>query len=233
MPERLPHSSPVPVSPPNEPVPANDPVPRPLQWIRDNSLPITGLLLLILLCCLVAHYSPIKIDWPATHEFTGSVQNVVQVFALCAGGCWAYFKFVKARTFQQSLTPAVSGHFVMLDGVVYLIATIQIKNVGSSRIDFDCETSALILYEYVPSSDIYGVKYKRLTSLALFEAKKERYVEPNEAIEVQQFISIPGPLKLAYRLEADISSTSGFTWSAMSVVDKTSLSDNAVGLIGL
>ena len=229
MPKRVPHSSPAPVPTPNEPVP------RPLQWIRDNSLPITGLLLLVLLFCLIAHYSRIKIDWPATHEFTGSIQNLVQVLALCAGGCWAYFKFVKARTFQQSLTPAVTGRFVVLDGVVYLIATIQIKNVGSSRIDFDREGSALILYEYIPSSDasVYAVEDKRLASFAVFEPKKARYAEPNEAIEVQQFISIPGPLKLAYRLEADISSTSGFTWRAMCIVDETSLRDNVAGLIGL
>ena len=221
MPERLPHSSPTPVRVPDEPVPG------PLQWFRDNSLPLSGLLLLVLVCCLVAH-SPFKIDWATTHQFTGSIQNVVQVLALCAGGCWAYFKFVKARTFQQSLTPAVTGRFVRLDGVVYLIATVQIKNVGSSRIDFDREISTLILYEYTASSDagVYAVKDKRLASFDVFEAKKQRYVEPNEAIEVQQFMAIPGPLKVAYRLEADIFSTSGFIWRAMSIVDRASLRDN-------
>jgi len=229
MPERLPHSSPTPGRAPDEPVPG------PLQWFRDNSLPLSGLLLLVLVCCLAAHYSPLKIDWAITHQFTGSIQNVVQVLALCAGGCWAYFKFVKARTFQQSLTPTVSGRLVVLDGMFYLIATIQIKNVGSSRIDFDREASTLILYEYIPSSDaaVYAVKDKRLASFEIFVAKNERYVEPNEAIEVQQFILIPCQPKLAYRLEADIFSTSGFTWRAMSIVDKASLSDNVAGLIGM
>jgi hypothetical protein len=229
MPERLPHSSSTP-----EQV-SNEPIPRPLQWIKDNGLLITGLLLLGLLFFLIAHYSSIRIDWPTTHAFTGSIQNVVQVLALCAGGCWAYFKFIKGRTFQESLTPAVTGRFVALDGVVYLIATIQIKNVGSSRIDFDRQTSALVLYEYTQSLDteVHAVKNKRLTSFNVFEREKERYVEPNETIEVQQFISIPGPLKLAYRLEADILSTSGFIWRAASIVDKASLRDNAAGLVGL
>ena len=226
MPERLPHSSPAPVRPPNEPVP------RPLLWFRDNSLPLVGLLLLVLVFCLVAHYSPFKIDWTTTHQFTGSIQNVVQMLALCAGGCWAYFKFIKARTFKQSLTPAVTGRFVMVDGVVYLIATIQIKNVGSSRIDFDREASGLILYEYStrPEATVHAVTDERVTSFPIFDLKKERYAEPKEDIEVQRLISIPGPLKLAYRLEAEILSTSGFSWSAASIVDKTCLRDNSADL---
>jgi len=226
MSEQLPHSTP--------PVQVhNEPVPRPLQWVKDNSLPIIGLLLLVLLFYLVAHYSSIQIDWVATHNFTGSMRDVIQVLAFCAGGWWAYFKFVKGRTFQESLTSRVTGRFVSLDGIVYLVATIQIKNVGSSKIDLDREDSALILYDYIASSDaeIHAVADKRLTSFAVFR-EKARYIEPNEDIEIQRFISIPGPLKFAYRLEIKILSNSGFIWSAESIVDKSSLRDNAADLIG-
>ena len=227
MSEHLPHSS--------EPALQvhNEPVPRSLQWIKDNSLPIIGLLLLVALFCLVAHYSSVKIDWATTHDFTGSIQDFVQVLALLAGGWWAYFKFVKGRTFQESLTPAVTGRFVSLDGAVYLVATIQIKNVGSSKIDFDREASALILFEYTASSDaeIHAVADKRLTSFAVFK-EKDRYIEPNEGIEVQRFISIPDPLRLAYRLEVEILSNSGFTWSVATIVDKSSLRDNVAELVG-
>lgn len=212
----------------------DEPVPKPLQWIKDNSLPMLGLLLLALLICLVQRYSSVTIDWTTTHGVTGSMRDLVQVLAFCAGGWWAYFKFIKGRMFQESLTPGVMGRFVSLDGVVYLVATIQIKNVGSSRIDFDHEASALILYEYIASSDmeIHGVADQRLTSFAVFKGK-DRYIEPNEDIEVQQFISIPGPLKLAYRLEVEIFSNPGFTWSAMSIVDKSSFRDNLGESIGL
>jgi hypothetical protein len=228
MSEQLPHSSAPSLGPDNEPVP------KPLHWLKDNSLPIVGLLLLVSLVCLAAHYSSIKIDWATTHDFTGSIQDLVQVIAFCAAGWWAYFKFIKGRTFQESLTPSVKGRFVSLDGVVYLVATIFIKNVGSSRIDFDHAASALVLYEYMPSEDveIHAVEEKRLTSFAVFKGK-ERYIEPNEDIEVQHFISIPGPLKLAYCLEMEILSNAGFSWSAMSIVDKSTLRDNVAELIGL
>jgi len=212
----------------------SEPDPKPLVWIRNNSVPILGLLLVVLLFCLFAHYSSIKINWATTHDFTGAIQDVVQILAFIAGGWWAYFKFIKGRTFQESLTPAVAGRFVSLDGAMYLVATIQIKNVGSSKIDFDREASALILYEYTASSDpeIHAVVDKRLTSFAVFK-EKDRYIEPNEGIEVQRFIAIPSSLNLAYRLEVEILSNSGFTWSAASIVDKSSLRDNVVELIGL
>ena len=208
----------------------DEPAPKPLQWIQDNSLPILGSLLLVVLICLVAHYSSIEIDWATTNDFTGSIQDLVQVIAFCAAGWWAYFKFIKGRTFQESLTPSVRGRFVSLDGVVYLVATILIKNVGSSRIDFDRATSALVLYEYISSSgsneEIHAVEERRLTAFAIFKGT-DRYIEPNEGVEIQEFISISAPLKPAYRLEVEIFSASGFTWLATSVVDKSSIRDNA------
>ena len=221
MSEDLPHSS--------EPALQihNEPVPKPLQWLKDNSLPIIGLLLLVALFCLVAHYSSIKIDWATTRDFIGAIRDLVQVIALCAAGCWAYFKFIRGRTFQESLTPAVDGHFVLLDGVVYLIATIKIKNVGSSKIDFDHDATGLILYEYTVGSDadIHAVGDRRLTSFAVFK-EKDRYIEPNQDIEVQRLISVPGQLKLAYRIEVEIFSNSGITWTAATIVDKSSVRDN-------
>jgi hypothetical protein len=117
---------------------------------------------------------------------------------------------------------------VVLNGVNHLIATIQIKNIGSSRIDFDREGSALILYEYTASSDpeVYAAENRSLASFDVFDGKRERYVEPKEAIEVQQLIAFRGPLKLAYRLETELFSTSGFWWGAESIVHNLPLEDN-------
>ena len=81
----------------------SEPIPRPLQWLRENSLPLLGLLLIAFLVCFGVHLFSIKIDWTNTNHFTGSLQNIVQVLAFIAGGFWAYFKFIKGRTFQESL----------------------------------------------------------------------------------------------------------------------------------
>lgn len=156
------------------------------------------------------------------------MRDLVQAAAFCAAGCWAYFKFIKGRTFQEILTPAIAGHFVLLDGVIYLIATIKIKNVGSSKVAFDRDATALILYEYTVGSDadIHAVGDRRLTLFAVFK-EKGRYIEPNQDIEIQRLISVPGQLKLAYRLEVEIFSNSGIIWTAATIVDKSSVSDNS------
>ena len=190
---------------------------------------------LALMVCLIGHFSTAIIDLGRTKDIIEMTKNVLEMLAVTAGGIWAYFKFVKGRTFKESLTPAVSGRFASIDGVNYLIATTQIKNVGLSKIEFDREGSALILFEYTPSpeNEIHTVADSRLTSFDVF-SEKDRYIEPNEIMEGHRFIAVPGTLKLAYRLEVEIASTAGFTWRATNIVDKSSLSGN-IGkeLIGL
>src|SRR6185369_15541714 len=91
-------------------------IPSAIQWLREFSLPLIGLLLSILALCLIAHYSSIKIDWTVTRDFTGSIQSIVQTLAFLVGGTWAYYKFVKGRSFQESLSPIISGRFASIDG---------------------------------------------------------------------------------------------------------------------
>ena len=134
-------------------------IPSGLQWLREFSLPIMGVLVVLLAMCLIAHYSSITINWSVTRDFTGSIQSVVQTFAFVFGGFWAYYKLIKGRSFQDSLSPAISGRFASIDGAVYLVVSIQIKNAGSTKVDFNHKGSALIVYEYtVPSeTEIHGV----------------------------------------------------------------------------
>jgi hypothetical protein len=218
----------------NQRVKRNLEIPSGLQWVREFSLPIIGVLVILLTLCVIAHYSSITINWSVTKDFTGSIQSVVQTFAFLVGGIWAYYKFVKGRSFQDSLSPAISGRLASIDGAVYLVISIQIKNAGSTKVDFNHKGSAVIVYEYTATSEaeIHTVADKRLTAFDLFKPNEE-YVEPNEVIELRSFIAIPGPVQLGYRIEVEILSISGFTWTATSIVDKASMSDNRPELIGL
>jgi hypothetical protein len=183
--------------------------------------------------CLTVHYSTIVIDWARTKEFVETLKNAVEIAAVLGGGLWAYFKFVKGRTFQESLTPQISGKFVLIDGATYLIVSTGVKNVGSSRIVFSAAASALIVFEYQPSSqpDIHTVADKRLTSFDVFSLN-DQYVEPNEILEEQRLIAIPTSPKLGLRLELEVMSASGFTWRASTIVDKSSLDGNIYSGVG-
>jgi hypothetical protein len=208
-------------------------VPRPVEWIREHSLPILGLLTFALFVCLLAHYSSIEIDWATTNNFTSSVQNVVQILAFLVGGWWAYFKFIKGKTFQESLIPLVSGCFIAVDSAVRLVVTIQVRNVGSSKIDLDHTDSVLFLFEYISTdqSEIHTVAAKKLASFDVLNPKN-RCIEPNGVIEVHQFIAISRPSKSAYRLEVEILSESGSAWTASAIVESSALIDNHPELFG-
>jgi len=201
------------------------PKPEVVKFIRENGVPIAGALSLILLWCLVNHYSATTVDWSRTKDLTDGFRNVTQGLAFIAGGIWAYFKFVKGRTFKESLVPAISGKFTSIDSVNYLIVTIQIKNVGSSIIEID-HRSALIILEYIasPSTELHKVDDKRVGAFDVFN-RADNYIEPNEIIEAQRLIAMPVPLKFAYGLEVQVASMKGFTWRANYIVDKSTLDD--------
>lgn len=149
----------------------NEPIPDSIRWFREHSVPITGVVVVFLVVCLVGPTS--RIDWTKAKDFTDVFRNVTQSLAFIAGGIWAYFKFVKARTFQESLIPVVSGKFVAIEDRVYLVATIQVKNVGLSKIEFSQKGSALMVFEYAPTSleKIQTVEGKQVTAFDLFEPR--------------------------------------------------------------
>ena len=211
---------------------ADPPEPDPdfIKWLREYCVPIVGTVSGVLMWCLIAHYSSITIDWTSTKDFAETFANVTQSLALIAGGVWAYFKFVKGRTFRDRLTPTVSGRCVSIDGSRFLIVTTQLQNVGLSRIAFDQEVSSLVVFEYVRSEaeEILSVNNSRLTSFKVF-GDKDRYLEPNEVTERKTLIALPGVSNIGYQLELKIFSDSGYTWRTTTIVERSTFEDNEVG----
>lgn len=198
-----------------------------INWLKEHCVPVTGMVSGALLLCLVVHYSSTTVDWARTKDFTEAFANVTQSFALIAGGVWAYFKFARGRTFQDRLVPTVSGKCVSIDDAVFLIVTTQIKNVGLSRIAFDQEASSLVVFECVTSEaeKVLGVVNNRLTIFKLFGGD-DRYIEPNEFIERQCLIALPGVSRIGYELELKVLSDSGYVWRTTTIVGKSGFAHN-------
>jgi hypothetical protein len=116
-----------------------EPDPNFVKWLRENCVPLVGMVCGALALCLVAHYGSTTVNWARTKDFNEAFANVTQTLALIAGGVWAYFKFAKGRTFRDRLIPTVSGKFISIDGSVFLIVATQLQNVGLSRIALDHE----------------------------------------------------------------------------------------------
>jgi hypothetical protein len=60
------------------------------------------------------------------------VRNVATAVALIVGGIWAYFKFVKGRTYRPRLEIGLFGQWRLINGEHQLHARITVKNIGAS-----------------------------------------------------------------------------------------------------
>jgi len=200
----------------------NEPEPDFVKWLKENCVPILGMVFGALVLCLVAHYGSTTVDWARTKDFTEAFTNVTQTLALIAGGVWAYFKFAKGRTFRNRLIPTVSGKFISIDGSVFLVVMIQLQNVGLSRIAFEQGASAIAVFEFVPAQteEILRVKNNLLASFRVF-GDTDRYIEPNEVVERQTLIALPRVSTVGYQLEFKVLSDSGYEWRATTIVDKS------------
>ncbi|HEU4871915.1 MAG TPA: hypothetical protein VFT44_02370 [Pyrinomonadaceae bacterium] len=197
-----------------------EPHPEWAEWLKEHCIPICGVLLLLLVFSLVSHFRT-GTGWSKARDIADTLAKVVQVLAIIVGGWWTYFKFIKGRTYRESLILIVSGKLLTIDSQTYLIATISVRNVGQSLVEFTPDAGALRVFGYTSStsSEIMTVKdYK----LAQFVALDELSIEPNAVIEQMRLISIPIEMRLGIRLEFEIISNhrKKYGWTTSFIVEK-------------
>jgi hypothetical protein len=62
------------------------------------------------------------------------IGTTVTAAALILGGIWAYFKYVKGRTYRPRISVALSGQWRLVNGRHLLHARVTVGNVGASNI---------------------------------------------------------------------------------------------------
>lgn len=71
------------------------------------------------------------------------VQKTAATVAIVGTAGWAYFKFVRDRTFRRRVELTISGEVRRAQGVVYLLTDSTAKNIGLSKFEIDHEKSGL------------------------------------------------------------------------------------------
>ena len=199
-----------------------EPHPEWTEWFKEHSVPICGVLLMLLVFSLVSHFRG-GTGWSKARDIADTLAKVVQILAIMVGGWWTYFKFMKGRAYQESLIPIVSGKLLTIDSKTYLVANISVENVGQSVIEFAPDASALRIFEYTSStsSEIIAVKDNQL---AQFVALDKLSIEPVEIIQRTVFMSVPVEVRLGLRLELLITSNhrKKYSWRTSFLVEKNS-----------
>jgi hypothetical protein len=210
----------------NEPAPVDSqPTPDPpdpafIKWLQENGVPIIGVLCILLVACIVFHYSSASTGTKDTAE---TFNNFIQATALITAGLWAIFTFTKGRQFKESLVPTVSGKTVSINGQTFILVNTEIRNIGQSKIRFLTGVSTLEVYEYIktPVTEVITMPDKMIRRFDPLH-KEDLYIEPNEIIYGARLIAIPYPPDLGFRLELKIiSAKDQYTWRTSCIVEKS------------
>jgi hypothetical protein len=216
-----PHSQPNVTAPDLPPtLTKKEPHPEWVEWFKENSILIGGVLLMLLVFCVVSHFR-VATGWSKARDIADTLSKVVQIFAIIVGGWWGYFKFIKGRAYQESLIPSVSGRLLTIDSQTYLIADIRVENVGQSLVEFAPNASSLKVFGYRKStlSEIMPVNNIKL---AQFVALDDLSIEPKGIIARTSLMSVPIEVQVGLRLELEIISNhrKKYSWRASFIVER-------------
>ncbi|OBJ56517.1 hypothetical protein A9W95_13455 [Mycobacterium sp. 1423905.2] len=67
-------------------------------------------------------------------DLTGGIQSLVTAAGVVVGGCWAYFKFVRGRTYRPRLAVDLSGQWRRLNDTDVLHVRVRVTNIGASMV---------------------------------------------------------------------------------------------------
>jgi hypothetical protein len=138
---------------------------------------------------------------------TDIVRNIATSFAVVVGGGWAYFKFVRGRTFANRAELEVSASLQRGISGLYLYAVVTLKNDGLSKLPLNSKYKAIRLYGLMDEdgSHIETAKWKRLSTRPILD--QHEWLEGEETVTDTVLYSLPSASKTdashaAYQLEA-------------------------------
>lgn len=143
------------------------------------------------------------------------------------GGTWAYFKFVRGRTFKPNLVPKVAGETRYKNGEVYLIVTTEVENAGASKVSVNHQYTVIRVFTATPISGFEGpIGWTHFQTERILGHHK--HLEPGGSAVDTTLFRIQCEGCIALRLEVGITSTKRDNWTAVGIVNLVEGVDNVV-----
>lgn len=118
------------------------------------------------------------------------VSKIITASATILAGGWAYYRFVKGRVFKPRLTLTVSARQLRIHGTAYLLSTIELSNIGLSRIDISSATLRVTsLAGESVAKDASKPKRVRLDTSKVLLA--HTWIESGEVLKEQNLLILP------------------------------------------
>jgi hypothetical protein len=117
---------------------------------------------------------------------------LVTAAAVIIGGIWAYFKFVKGRTFRPRLDVDTQGEWHVINGQRWLHSRVRLKNIGGSDVKLRQDGTGLRLSRLLPRDPTRKrAKWESLTVCKIFE--DHDWIEPGETISDDSLLNLDVP----------------------------------------
>jgi hypothetical protein len=160
---------------------------------------------------------------------TDVVNNIVTSSAVVIGGVWAYFKFVRGRTFARRAELAVSPAIEQSADSLYLSVTITLKNAGLSKLPLNKDMKVVRLFGIADEADqnFTTPKWERISTLPILD--QHDWLEAQETVTDMVIYSLQGSDgkdsgHAAYQVEAIVGAPrrrvtrKGTRWQSRAVV---------------
>lgn len=147
------------------------------------------------------------------------IESILTSLAILTAGVWAYYHYLKGRSYHPRIELDVRGGIVRDEHRVFLCASVTVENVGYSKLKIEQQGSGLRVLAYPAGApkgapDFFGIRAEHLGTVPIFE--KHQWLEPKEKTSDEWMFSIPGAPR-AFRLEARLAS-SKVSWTSSTIV---------------
>lgn len=165
----------------------------------------------------------------------GGVGDIVTIIAVAVGGYWAYFNFIKGRTYEPRLSVHLSAQWHLLADQTHAIQIrVRVTNIGASKVSLLQRGTAMLLAfpaaEQTHEFDEAVWTYVPLDSTEGFHAfeilTEHRWIEPNETVSDDILIT-PGCVPTVALIEASLIWTPG-KWRDQTTETESQKDDVAV-----
>ena len=146
-------------------------------------------------------------DTSTFNEAAGGISSLVTAVAVAAGGAWAYFKFVRGRTFKTRLAINLSGEWRTLNEQDVLLVRVTVKNISDAQVSLNQYGSGLRIATPADAPAKEAVSWTMLTNSLRNDGKSDgeltpkafhvlrehSWIEPGETVFDELLINLDNP----------------------------------------
>ena len=162
-----------------------------------------------------------------TKDIVEIVSKIITALATIFAGGWAYYRFVKGRVFKPRLTLTASARRFRIQGTEYVLSTIELSNVGLSRIDIEGATLRVCSLSGKAVTKVLSVPQRVWldTSRVLLA---HSWIESGEVLREQSLITLPLDQRFPILLDFKVLAR-GVSFSAMAIAEPLDTEASSAG----